>query len=334
MGETRAMKGLELARRYYLEVGRPMLEREFPEYLPRIAAGLVGDGSECLGYDDAISQDHDFGPGFCLWLSKEDYEAAGARMQEMYQRLPGSFLGFPARNTSARGDGRVGVFQIFEFYRRFIGNEQPPADLMRWLYLPEDKLAILASGEVFEDGAGQFSEIRDVIRAYYPEDVRIKKIAARAASMAQSGQYNYGRCMRRGDIVAASMALSEFIKHALAMIYLLNRRYAPYYKWSFRGLADLPMLAGAAPLLRELAGLGDQSSAWEEPHPEHWNPYVNMLDKKVERIERICRMVTEELNRQGLTDRDDDFLEAHTGELMGRIQDPVLRGCHVLEGIT
>lgn len=328
------MKGLELAKRYYLEVGRPMLEREFPEYLPRIAAGLVGDGSECLGYDDEISRDHDFGPGFCLWLSEEDYAAAGARMQAAYRELPGEFLGFSARNTSARGDGRVGVFQISEFFRRFIGNEQPPADFMRWLYLPEHKLAILASGEVFEDGRGQFSAIRDAIRAYYPEDVRIKKIAARAAAMAQSGQYNYGRCMRRGDTVAASLALSEFIKHALAMIYLLNRRYAPYYKWSFRGVCDLPLMEGAAPLLRELAGLGDQSCAWEEPHPEYWNPYVNTMDKKVELIEKICRMTVKELKRQRLTDREDDFLEAHTGELMDRIRNPVLRQCHVLEGIT
>ena len=36
------MQGLELAKRYYEEVGRPMLERDFPELLPRLAAGLVG----------------------------------------------------------------------------------------------------------------------------------------------------------------------------------------------------------------------------------------------------------------------------------------------------
>ena len=124
------MQGLELAKRYYEEVGRPMLERDFPELLPRLAAGLVGEGSECLGFDDAISQDHDFGAGFCLWFSAEDYNQYGNALQDAYDRLPGEFAGVPARLTSARGGGRVGVFEIEAFYSRFIGMEQPPKSLM------------------------------------------------------------------------------------------------------------------------------------------------------------------------------------------------------------
>ena len=62
------MTGLEIARGYFEEYGRPMLEREFPEVLPQLAAGLCGSGSECFGYDDDISRDHDFAPGFLLFL--------------------------------------------------------------------------------------------------------------------------------------------------------------------------------------------------------------------------------------------------------------------------
>ena len=43
------MQGLELAKRYYEEVGRPMLERDFPELLPRLAAGASGASGGSAG---------------------------------------------------------------------------------------------------------------------------------------------------------------------------------------------------------------------------------------------------------------------------------------------
>lgn len=326
------MKGLELSRAYYREVGRPMLEKEFPEYMGRIAAGLVGDGSECFGFDDEISRDHDFGPGFCIWLNTEDYQAVGQNMQEAYQRLPGDFLGFPARNVSSRGDGRVGVMEIHEFYGRYIGKEQPPGSLDRWLSLPEEMLSAVTAGEVFEDPCGAFTEIREKLKAYYPEDVRIKKIAARAAKMAQSGQYNYARCMRRGDTVAAAFAQTEFVKNTISMIYLLNRRFMPYYKWMYRGLEGLPVLQNALPLLKELAETECQKRAWSGLRPRDWNPYVNLRDRKVELIEKICGMVAEELEKQGLAARAGDYLEVYTWEIMNKIKDPGLRNYHVMVG--
>ena len=60
------MKGIELSRRFFEEYGRKMIEDEFGEQKERICAGLVGHGSECFGFDDELSRDHDFTPGFCL----------------------------------------------------------------------------------------------------------------------------------------------------------------------------------------------------------------------------------------------------------------------------
>lgn len=203
---------------------------------------------------------------------------------------------------------------------------------MRWLHLPEDKLAAVTGGAVFEDGLGEFSAVREELREYYPEDVRIKKIAARAAKMAQSGQYNYGRCMRRGDTVAAMLALDEFVRQAISMVYLLNRTYMPYYKWMFRGMENFQILPEVAEKIRELSVMGDTSEMWKPPFPPGWNPYVNQLDPRVGRIEEICQAVVGELRKQGLTDSRDAFLEAHTWEIMKRIQDPELKKCHVMEG--
>ena len=58
------MKGLELSQKFYLEHGAPMLQKEFPELCGIFAVGLCGSGSECFGYDDDISRDHDFEQGF------------------------------------------------------------------------------------------------------------------------------------------------------------------------------------------------------------------------------------------------------------------------------
>ena len=72
------MKGLELSQKYYMEYGIPMIKNIFLNYENRIAVGLVGPGSECYGFDDSLSTDHDFGPSFCMWLTNVDYENIGA----------------------------------------------------------------------------------------------------------------------------------------------------------------------------------------------------------------------------------------------------------------
>ena len=77
------MNGLELAQKYYEECGEEVLKKSFPELFSRIAVGLAGEGSECFGFDDEISRDHDWGAAFCIWLDRADYEKYGAAVQEV-----------------------------------------------------------------------------------------------------------------------------------------------------------------------------------------------------------------------------------------------------------
>lgn len=325
------MKGLILAESYYYKVGRPMLETNFPEFLPRIAAGLMGDGSECLGFDDIISRDHDFGPGFCIWLSPEDFQTVGFRMQKAYEQLPKRFLGFPARNTTSYGFDRIGVIDIHEFFSRYIGTEQPPQSLLRWLNLPEEKLAAVTAGKIFEDNAGFFTQLQNALK-YYPEDVRLKKIAASAMRMAQSGQYNYARCMQRGDTIAAGFALNEFIKETLLMVHLLNKRYAPYYKWMYRSLQQLPILNSISGMIQELYETPIQFSVWNRAaFPTHTSG-LNLSDKKIQLIEEICRRIITELEQQELITRSSDYLGTYPQEILQKIADPELKSLHVLIG--
>ena len=109
-------------------------------------------------------------------------------------------------------------------------------------------------------------------------------------------------------------------------------KLAAYYKWMFRGMEKFQILPEVAEKIRELSVMGDTSEMWKPPFPPGWNPYVNQLDPRVGRIEEICQAVVGELRKQGLTDSRDAFLEAHTWEIMKRIQDPELKKCHVMEG--
>lgn len=323
------MKGLELSRQYYEAYGRQMIREKFEAYEERIAVGLVGQGSECFGFDDEYSRDHDFGPSFCMWLTEEDYQKIGAALETEYEKLPKTFMGFEGRRLSSQGGGRVGVLETGSFYQTFIGSKALPKTLFDWLFLPERYLAAATNGNVFRDDLGAFSKIRNGLLPCYPEDVRIKKIAARAAGMAQAGQYNYARCMKRGETVAARLALEEFMKTTISMVYLLNKRYTPFYKWMFRGMQSLPVLSGISGQLIVLAETGASKEAWERELPYGT---LNLADKKVEAVEIICGKVVEELKKQGLTDRTDDFLENHTEEIMSRIKDPQIRSLHVMQG--
>ncbi len=313
------MKGLELARRYYEDYGQDMLKRAeqaAPGLTKRAAVGLVGEGSQCFGFDDQLSWDHDFAPGFCIWLSDADFAAYGAALQQAYDRMPEDFKGFSRKNVIARD--RLGVMSIGGFYARFTGNpEGAPAANLDWLLTSEAQLAAATNGEVFRDDTGTFTAIRKQLLNFYPEDVLRKKLAARAAVMSQAGQYNLLRVIRRGDCTAALLALARFTEAAMSMVYLLNRRYTPFYKWAFHGLADLPLLASdIAPLLTEAACVPDLVKAGR---------LEEAGQKAFDITENICRRTAEELNRQGFSAVRDNFLQNHLSDIMAGIKDPQLR---------
>ncbi|SDX31552.1 DUF4037 domain-containing protein [Eubacterium barkeri] len=305
------MKGLELSRYYFEALGKERIKKRFPELYPRLAFGLAGEGSECFGFDDAYSMDHDWGPGFCIWMTEADYQAEGQPLQALYESLPPSIGGYPPRQDSGHGSHRVGVQSIPRWFTRYTGMPAGPTTLREWLSVPDSFLATATNGAVFKDHLGTFSEIRHHLMADYPEDVRLRRLADGIAGMAQSGQYNYPRCLARGEIVAAQMAFSAFIQSGLSVVYLLNRRYAPFYKWRHRGLEACPVLPRAQQLFTRLVKAGD--------------------DARRECIEGICLTVVGELRRQGLTDGDDSFLDNHRLDILRRIQDDTLRQRSVME---
>ena len=301
------MRGLDLAEEYYRAVGADMVREYFGAFSDRIAVGLAGPGSECFGLDDEISRDHDWGPGFCLWLTDEDDSRVGEALQQAYAQLPSVFLGFGPRQSSPGEEWRVGVSRTSAFFARFTGLNRPPATHQEWLWIPEHALATCTNGKVFFDPLGDFSLWRWTLLGYYPEDVRLKKIASLCLTIGQTGQYNFTRSMKRSESFSAAYCALKFCTDALALVFLLNRRYAPFYKWLHRAVRDLPVLG---PLMHERVAdlLRSESPA-----------------DQAQTMEGITGLLIGEMKRQGLSDSSSDFLLDHASGVHAQISDPQLR---------
>ena len=310
------MKGIDLARKYYLEYGAPMIKRDFPEYEKYIAVGLVGSGSECYGYDDDISTDHDFEPAFCLFIPDEtiiDSKVEFA-LERAYAKLPKEFMGYTRCSVSPVGARRHGVIRTSDFYLDKIGIPSGELSLNDWFSIPEYALAEVCNGEIFKDELGEFSSVHEKLSSY-PRDVFLKKLAGNLLIMAQSGQYNYMRCISRNETGAAQLAAIEFAKSAMQVIFLLNGRYMPYYKWCFRALSELPLFSALSYSLEYLIS--------SENNCEN-------SKLKYDMIEDISALIIEELKTRSLTDGICGDLEKHAYSVNDRISDSDIRNRNIL----
>ena len=317
------MKGLELSKKYYEAYGRDMLHGQFPELEGILAVGLAGSGSECFGYDDAVSRDHDFEPGFCIFIPDEDVidERTEFRLQRAYAHLPKEFLGYRRQILSPVGGNRHGVLRMRDFFISKCGSADGQLSLRQWLLTPEYALAEAVNGEVFRDDSGSFTAVRKRL-ACYPEDIRRKKLAGYLLTMAQAGQYNYSRCVFRGETGAAQLAAGEFVNAVLHVIFLLNKVYMPYYKWSFRALRELERHEGVENTLsHDLEYLISSGNSAEE------------AEKKDGLIGKIAECCIEKLREQALISGGGTDLERHAYAVNDTVADSVLRNMNVFAGV-
>lgn len=312
------MPALDIIRSYYEEYVRGMLEEQFPHLLPYVCAGLCGSGSECFGFDDEVSKDHDLGPDPCLFLPGEEIVSRrdAFLLERAYAKLPKEHMGLKRPLVAPAGGSRRGVLRTADFFLDRTGTPDGILTGGQWLSLPEEALAEAVNGEIFADPYGEVTGIRERL-AFYPDDIMKKKLAGHLLMMGQSGQYNYQRTLAHGESAAAQLAVFEFVRHTVSVIFLLNRRYQPYYKWGFRTLRQLPVLSLEAELLEYLM-TSDNDGAAEE---------------KQAVIEGIAADVIGVLNERGLSGAACGELEKHAYSVNDRIADGGIRNLHILAAV-
>ena len=324
---TPEITGLELCRRYYEEYGKPMIAEKFQAYEHLIAVGLVGKGSDCFGFDDIQSRDHDFGPRFVMWVTKKVYGEIGEELQAAYERLPRSFMGVE-RIETFHGRDRSGVMVIEDFYKSTLGydligalmqgsgndtlGKESLATIKSWLAVHDYALAAAVNGAVFRDDEGIFTRYRDKLKAYYPKAVWYRKIAQTCALFSQSGQYNLPRMRGRGQLVAAELAKAECARQAMKLYYLLNKTYAPHDKWLFKGMPRNPAMSVT----------GEDGKCMQVPELVEKVCLLPMDDAHAAEltvaIESLAVIFANELERQNMIGACDVYLDASTKELTAK----------------
>ena len=238
-----AKSGLEICRAYFEEVALPSLKEKYPHILEIAAIGLAGQGSECYGMDDIFSRDHDWGPGFCIWLSGSDHEKYGEALTEWYASLDREFHGLK-RNESFMGKGRVGVFSFEGFVKDILVKD---GDILlkaardggkladdKWLSYEEYALASLTNGELYCDGKGFFTRLRNYLKHGYPRSLKAALLKLHCMEYAQSLQYNFRRMALRGDSVSARYMMDAGFKAAAKISALVHGRFLLHDKWILR----------------------------------------------------------------------------------------------------
>lgn len=291
--------GLGLARGYYETYGIPMIREQFGEYENRIAVGLAGRGSDCFGYDDRLSEDHDWGPDFCLWVTDETYEEIGAALQKAYEALPSEYRGY-RRAPRVNGRNRRGVQRISDFYRSLVGAER--YEEIDWRNVADASLAAAVNGEVFRDDEGIFTAFRSRLQQGYPENIFYLKLAEAAAKYAQAAEYNFARMLERGDGLTARLFVWDGIREAMRLQLYLDGSYPPHDKWLYRKLRESEEGRKVAGWLEELTAL------LAVPAP----------DKAAlqEKLDGLGDFFARELYRRNRISDIDPYLDAHSEELI------------------
>ncbi|MHA2030434.1 MAG: DUF4037 domain-containing protein [Candidatus Kariarchaeaceae archaeon] len=270
--ENPNISGLELARRFYNDAVKLLLNQHFPNL--EYAAGLVGPGSEVMGYDDHISKDHGWGPRLYIFLKEQDFEQISEDLDVIFKNhLPLKIGDFPTNWTepdpedngtqhmkqSENGqiNHRIEFYTISSYLAKEFEFSEIPIKLNDWLKLPQQKLLELISGEVFFDNFNKLTELREYF-TFYPEQVRIFCLLGEWGEIAQMIAFT-GRTGFIGDDLGSRLIATGQIKRMMRIAFLLEKQYPPYPKWFGTAFSKLPISSKLTPVFNDIL----KTDKWE-----------------------------------------------------------------------
>src|SRR5579872_1650848 len=207
---TEFFPGLNLSEAYYHKIVAPIIKSSFPSL--RYSVGLLGSGSEVLGYDTPQSMHHNWGLRLFIFLTDRDFALKQKIDEELRKSLPATFKGnstsfeppdsrgvriarSPKDSKSLEVDHYILFFTIRSFFEEYFGKYADP-DIFAWLTISQQKLLEVTSGKVFHDDLGLRSEIGKF--RYYPRDIWLYNLASQWSRISQEENF-VGRASQAGD---------------------------------------------------------------------------------------------------------------------------------------
>ncbi|MBU5668839.1 DUF4037 domain-containing protein [Peptoniphilus sp. MSJ-1] len=299
------MKGIEISKNFFNEYCLPKLNEKAPHLLNKINVGLVGEGSECFFLDDEISKDHDFDKGFSIFIEEKYYKKYRDELEEIYKSF---FDGNYVQNS------RKGVICTEDFYQKYTNKRYAPISNVDFLNIRESYLSVATNGEIFYGRNNLFMNMRKYYQKFYPKDVVYKKLAAYLFQMAQSGQYNLFRSLKRKDDMAVFFSKNEFINATFGALYLLSKNYMPYYKLRKRYLESKNYYP--TELFIDLESI----------------IYESDEEKLYYLVEKVCAYILNILKIREIVSTKDSFLVAAAEDVTKNIKDPIILRLPIMKG--
>lgn len=263
MTSEESITGLELSERFFLEDVKPILSNLFPRL--EYSSGLIGSGSEVLGFDDEISRDHHWGPRLILFLTDTDYTNLSSSIdRSLRQNLPPTCHGYPTNfskpdrtgvrlmesDSTGEIDHFIEVVTIEEYFNNLLGidiHDEP--SYVDWLTFPQQILLSIQSGRVFHDRLG-LNELRGKLN-YYPRDIWLYLMASSWQRIGQE-EHLAARAWLTGQDIGFSIIASRLVRDIMQLGFLLERKYAPFAKWLEQSFAKLDCSKALMPYLSEI----------------------------------------------------------------------------------
>lgn len=230
--------GIELNAGFYRDVIGPGLG-EIPH-----AAALLGWGSDVLGYDDARSTDHGWGPRLKLFVAPDDVARAADRIEEL---LPKAYAGWQVRfGWEGLPDKHfVEVNALSDWVVDQVGVDAlHPLTSIDWLLMPQQQLLGVVGGAVYADPQGELGRLRETL-GWYPDPMWRWLLACQWTRISQEEAF-VGRSADAGDDLGSAVLAGRIVRELIRLAFLQQRRYAPYSKWLGTAFSRL---AGAGELM-------------------------------------------------------------------------------------